>query len=283
MMLLVYGRQSTIMNRWRVFIHPPYNGAWNMAVDEAILESVSSKVQLPTLRLYDWSPYTLSLGHAQPVSDVNIAALKEHNWTLVRRPTGGRAILHADEMTYSVCAPIDDPSISGGVLESYQKISNALIMALKIIGINADSKPKNSIDSHLLHDPVCFQFPSDYEITFQEKKLIGSAQARKKNGVLQHGAIPLFGDISRIVEVLNYPDEFSMLNAKDRLIRRAITVKESFGKDISWFVLADAMIEGFEQELGLEFIKSSLSKQELSRAVQIYHEKYANDLWTMRI
>ena len=177
-----------------------------MAVDEAILESVSSKVQLPTLRLYDWSPYTLSLGHAQPVSDVNIAALKEHNWTLVRRPTGGRAILHADEMTYSVCAPIDDPTISGGVLESYQKISNALITALKIIGINADSKPKKSIDSQLSHDPVCFQFPSDYEITFHEKKLIGSAQARKKNGVLQHGAIPLFGDISRIIEVLNYSD-----------------------------------------------------------------------------
>ena len=80
------------MNHWRLIIHPPYPGAWNMAVDEAILESVSSKSQLPTLRLYDWAPYTLSLGHAQPVADVNIPALKKNNWSLVRRPTGGRAI-----------------------------------------------------------------------------------------------------------------------------------------------------------------------------------------------
>ena len=74
-----------------------------------------------------------------------------------------------------------------------------------------------------------------------------------------------------------------MVNAKDRLISRATTIKEALSRDISWFVLADAMVEGFKQKLGLEFIKSTLSKQELSRAVQIYHEKYANDLWTMRI
>jgi lipoate-protein ligase A len=271
------------MNIWRLIIHPPYDGAWNMAVDEAILECVSSKKQPPTLRLYDWFPYTLSLGHAQPAADVNISALQDHNWSLVRRPTGGRAILHADEMTYSVCAPMDDPTISGSVLESYQKISNALLSALEIIGIQADSKQKKSSDSVLSHDPVCFQFPSDYEITFQDKKLIGSAQARKKNGVLQHGAIPLFGDISRIIDVLRFPNEISRQSAKSRLIQRATTIKESLGKDISWFVLASAISEGFRQKLEIEFVKSSLSKLELARAVQIYHEKYANDAWTVRI
>lgn len=271
------------MNPWRLIIHPPYNGAWNMAVDEAILESASTKTQLPTLRLYDWSPYTLSLGHAQPISDVNLEALKAHQWTLVRRPTGGRAILHADELTYSVCAPIDDPTIYGNVLESYQKISNALLRALEIIGINADSKLKNPGDSHLSHDPVCFQFPSDYEITFQDKKLIGSAQARKKNGVLQHGALPLFGEITRIIDVLNFPDSSSMQDAKDGLINRATTIKDSLVRGISWFELADAISEGFEEKLSINFIKSSLSKQEISKAVHIYREKYTNDAWTMRI
>jgi len=271
------------MNLWRLIIHPPYHGAWNMAVDETILESVSSKTQFPTLRLYDWFPFTLSIGHAQPAADVNIAALRDRKWTLVRRPTGGRAILHADELTYSVCAPVDDPTISGSVLESYQKISNALLLSLKFIGINADSKQKKSSDLNFSHDPVCFQFPSDYEITYQEKKLIGSAQARKKNGVLQHGAIPLSGDISRVIDVLNFSNEISMLNSKDRLLNRATTIKETLGREISWFELASAISEGFSQKLEIRFVKSRLSKQELSRAMQIYREKYANDAWTMRI
>lgn len=271
------------MNHWRLIVHPPYDGAWNMAVDEAILESVSSKTQPPTLRLYDWAPYTLSLGHAQPVADVNIPALKENNWTLVRRPTGGRAILHANEMTYSVCAPTDEMAISGGVLESYQKISNALLCALEIIGIKADSKKKKESDSGLAHDPVCFQYPSDYEITFHEKKLIGSAQARKKNGVLQHGSIPLFGEISRIIEVLNFSNELNKQDAKLRLLQRATTVKESLGKDISWFKFASAISEGFRQKLDIIFINGSLTKLELARAAQIFREKFANDSWTLRI
>lgn len=271
------------MNFWRLIIHPPYNGAWNMAVDEAILESVSLRTQLPTLRLYDWSPYTLSLGHAQPVSDVNLKALNIRGWTLVRRPTGGRAILHADELTYSVSASSDDPTISGSVLESYQKISNALLRGLEIIGINADSKPKENKESHQAKDPVCFKYPSDYEITFQGKKLIGSAQARKKNGVLQHGAIPLHGDISRIIEVLSFPDQDSLKNAKDLLLNCATTIKNCLGREISWFDFADSICEGFRQKLNIEFSKSGLSKLELSRAFQIYREKYSNNEWTMRI
>lgn len=254
-----------------------------MAIDEAILESVSAKSQPPTLRLYDWAPYTLSLGHAQPVTDVNFPALKEKNWTLVRRPTGGRAILHADELTYSVCASTDEPTMSGGVLESYQKISNALLCALEITGICADSKKKKDSDSGLFHDPVCFQFPSDYEITFKEKKLIGSAQARKKNGVLQHGSIPLFGDISRIIEVLSFSDELRKQDAKERLLQRATTLKESLGNDISWFEFAASVVEGFRQKLGINFDSGSLTKMELARTEQIFNEKFANDAWTLRI
>lgn len=254
-----------------------------MAVDEAILESVSSKIQLPTLRLYDWSPYSLSLGHAQSVSDVDIDELKVRGWTLVRRPTGGKAILHADEITYSICAHADDPTISGSVLESYQKISSALLKALEIIGINADSKQNKTEDAHHIHDPVCFQYPSDYEITFKGKKIIGSAQARKKNGVLQHGTIPLYGDITRIIDVLKFPDYLSKLNTKGQLINRATTIEDSLSQNISWFALADSIREGFIQTLDISFIKTNLSNIELSRSVQIYREKYTNNEWTMRI
>jgi lipoyl(octanoyl) transferase len=275
--------ENQTMNTWRLIIHPPYPGAWNMAVDESILESVSAKNEPPTLRLYDWSPYCLSLGYAQPFSDVNFDKLKANNWSLVRRPTGGKAILHADEMTYSVCAPIDDPTIKGNVLESYQIISNALLRSLKIIGIDADSKSKSPKDLHLTNNPVCFQFPSDYEITFKDKKLIGSAQARKKNGILQHGSIPIFGDITRIIEVLNFSDHFSMQDARDRLNLKATTLEQALGKDLPWFGFATAIHDGFEKQLSIKLIQRNLSKQELESAKRIYHEKYINNAWTLRI
>lgn len=268
---------------WRLILHPPYGGAWNMAVDEALLESVSGKAQPPTLRIYDWQPYTLSLGHAQQVSDVNIDELKSNGWDLVRRPTGGKAILHADELTYSLTASLDNPIVYGNVIESYRKISLALVEALTMIGLPTDSKLKNSAESHLSKDPVCFQFPSDYEITFHGKKIIGSAQARKKNGILQHGSIPLHGDINRIVDILEFPDHFSKQSAKTKLINRATTVETALGNTISWTVLADAVVNGFRTELGVEFSIGKLSLEELERARILYKEKYNHHDWTFRI
>ena len=104
---------------WRILRTPPANGAWNMAVDEAILETVRQHAALPTLRLYAWQPACLSLGYAQPFADANLDALAQNGWQIVRRPTGGRAILHTDELTYSVIAPLDEPRV-GGLSLSYQ-------------------------------------------------------------------------------------------------------------------------------------------------------------------
>ena len=101
-----------------------------MALDEACLLSSAERRSLPTLRLFSWEPPTLSLGYAQKSSEVNFQQLHEHGWGLVRRPTGGRAILHTDELTYSVTAPLDDPVMAGSLLESYQRISKALLAAL---------------------------------------------------------------------------------------------------------------------------------------------------------
>jgi lipoate-protein ligase A len=94
---------------WRLLVTPPARGAWNMAVDEAILEAVGRGASLPTLRLYAWEPACLSLGYAQPIGDVDQPRLRARGWDLVRRPTGGRAVLHTDELTYSVIAPPGEP------------------------------------------------------------------------------------------------------------------------------------------------------------------------------
>ena len=104
--------------QWRLLITSPASGAWNMAVDEALLEAVGSNQSLPCLRLYAWEPPCLSIGYAQPFADIDRSRLADFGWDWVRRPTGGRAILHADELTYSVIAPLDEPRVSGSVLES---------------------------------------------------------------------------------------------------------------------------------------------------------------------
>lgn len=273
----------TIKETWRIIINSPHNGPWNMAVDEALLESISSHDQPPTLRLYDWQPYTLSLGHAQPVGDIDRKALQDRGWDLVRRPTGGRAILHADELTYSVTAPIENPILRGNVIESYRRISTALVEALRLIGLCADSKPKNTEEIHLSKDPVCFQFPSDYEITYHDKKVVGSAQARKKGGILQHGSIPLHGDITRIIEVLNYSDKNNKQQARAKLLERATTIEESLGRHVTWTDMADMMVRGFQEKLGINLVPDNLSKDELNNAIRIYREKYNHIDWTFRI
>jgi len=113
------------MTTWRLLLTPPAPGAWNMAVDEALLESAGRGESLPTLRLYAWAPPCLSLGQAQPFADVDMARLRARGWQAVRRLTGGRAILHTDELTYSVTAPPDEPRVAGTVLESYNRLAQA--------------------------------------------------------------------------------------------------------------------------------------------------------------
>jgi lipoyl(octanoyl) transferase len=268
---------------WRLIINSVNGGAWNMAVDEAVLESVANKNQAPTLRLYAWNPYCLSLGHAQSINDVNRIALQERGIDLVRRPTGGKAILHADEITYSIAAPQDEPRVSGTVIESYQRLSQALLKALTLLGIHADAKAKEASNTSKPVNPICFETPSDFEITANGKKIIGSAQARRLKGVLQHGSIPLFGDISRIVNLLNYPSQEERQLTIEMLLKRACTLFDINNQKINWNTAAFALINGFSEVLDISFVKDSISPLEMERAKELVKNKYGNDDWTLRI
>lgn len=254
-----------------------------MAVDEAILEAVEQKNVLPTLRLYAWDPPCLSIGYAQPSADIDLPRLFALGWYWVRRPTGGRAILHTDELTYSVIAPFSDPRVSGGVLESYQRLSYALLTALHVLQIPAISQPGKSPVNNQENGAVCFEVPSNYEITVQGKKLIGSAQARRKNVVLQHGTFPLRGDLTRITQVLAFTDESARSDAALRLLSHATTTEGFLGTSVSWQEAVDAVIFGFQSELNLDFIREPLSPLEISRAEQLLHEKYTHPSWLERI
>ena len=272
-------QQST----WRVIEHNPSRGAWNMAVDEAILESVFTGDSLPTLRLYAWEPACLSLGHAQPFNEVNMHALNTRGWDVVRRPTGGRAILHVDELTYAVIAPENEPRVQGGVLDSYLRLSAALLEVLRILGLKPQAQPQRSKIRNEKPNPVCFEVPSNYEITVNGKKLIGSAQARRKEGILQHGALPLYGDLSRIISTLQFPDVAARTQAKTRLLAHATTVEYELGNACDWQHASDAFQQAFKKVLNLNLHQATLTEKEIIRAQELVEQKYANPTWTKRI
>lgn len=270
------------MTTWRLIQTPPATGAWNMAVDEAILEHAGRGDVLPTIRLYSWNPPCLSLGYAQPCSDVDITRLGSYGWEMVRRITGGRAILHTDELTYSVTGPTNQSILAGSVLESYNRLAAALLMAVQALSLPVEMKEGKSEENGGTN-PVCFEVPSTYEITVDGKKLIGSAQARRKIGVLQHGSLPLTGDLARICQALVFPDETARQRAMERLLERATTVETALGQNISRETAEQAFIRAFEAQLELTLEIGELSVSERARADELVREKYAHPSWTKRI
>ena len=270
---------------WRILRTPPAKGAWNMAVDEAILEGIANEGSPPTLRLYAWDPPCLSLGYAQPIGDVDLEALKAHGWDIVRRPTGGRAILHTDELTYSIIGRQDDPHLAGSVIESYQRLSQALLQALTLLGIPAvaEAHPLLPAGSDP-KGPVCFEVPSNYEITYDHKKIIGSAQARRKGTVLQHGSFPLHGDLGRITKVLHFEHEEDRERAEQRVHARAATAEEILGSAPTWEQTAAAFRNAFQHVFrDLELAPGELNDYEVDTANRLVQEKYDHPQWTGKV
>jgi lipoate-protein ligase A len=153
---------------------------------------------------------------------------------------------------------------------------------VRTLGLQADMKtgPKTTVDAT---NPVCFEAPSAYEITVGGKKLIGSAQARRKEGVLQHGSLPLHGDLTRITQALVFGANGARERAAERLLARATTAESVLGRVILWEDAAAAFRGGFEAELGLGFDDLPLSEGEQSRAQELVRDKYAHPSWTERV
>jgi lipoate-protein ligase A len=260
---------------FRLIYDGPYDGATNMARDEAISRAVSARTQLPTLRLYGWVPPSISLGQSQRIRTVDEAACRADGVDIVRRPTGGLAILHTDEFTYSLSLPIQHPIAEGDVMTSYRRIARAIVTALQRLGVsdaNADAVAKED----KAKGPVCFEAPSDYEVVGGGKKLVGSAQWRRVDGVLQHGSLPLYGDIARVCKYLVGAPE------ADRVRQHAGTLSEILRRDISWSETAEAWRAAFVETLDISFQAGTLSDEELHCAEELRASRYANDGWTRR-
>jgi lipoate-protein ligase A len=254
----------------------------NMAIDQAIMEAVAVGRVPPTLRFFAWEPACLSLGYMQPVQDVDRPRLTMAGWDIVRRMTGGRAILHTDELTYSVALPADDPLVAGGIVDSYRRLSAALVEGLRLLGV-APEADKRADGHHSASGPVCFEVPSHYEITVSGKKLIGSAQVRRFGAVLQHGTLPLWGDITRICQVLVFASEEERQSARQRVAERAITLEQALGRLVPWQEAAAAMSEGFRRVFDLDVQQAALTADEYERAVELRTTQYATESWNARL
>jgi len=257
---------------WKLLDTGIRHAAWNMALDEALLQMAEIE-QIPILRFYGWETPTLSLGYFQSVDEVDLEACERAGFDWIRRPTGGRAVLHDRELTYSVVGPI--ALLAESVEKSYELLSEALAWGLRELGLRAELTLRRP-DARAEKNPVCFVAPAYAELTIQGKKVIGSAQMRTKHAVLQHGSIPLTLDYQKLVQV------FKLERSEDtlRLLgEKSAGLEEFLSRALSLEELKRAIQKGFERRFDLEFEPIALSEHVAERACTLFAEKYSTRAW----
>ena len=265
---------------WRLLRTGAHTGAWNMACDEALCESVRAGAP-PVVRFYEWEPAALSFGYSQQVErEVVISRVEQAGVGLVRRVTGGRGVFHADEMTYSVICRQDDPVAAGGITETYTRISRGLTAGLRSLGIDAEltrhvdpTAPVRAPEATL----PCFGSTARAEIVIAGRKLVGSAQHRMKDLMLQHGSIPTGPRHKDIVGFLR-AEERTIARFRQVLDASTISLSEA-GWTGTTASLAEALAEGLAAELGIVFKNTGLTSGELARTEDLTQSKYETDSW----
>jgi lipoate-protein ligase A len=249
-----------------------------MAVDEALLDRVAAKTSPPTLRFYRWSPACLSLGYFQPVEVVDEPACRALGVDVVRRPTGGRAILHDAELTYSLTMPAAVLGREAGILPSYHRISRALQAGLRALGVVTAMAPESAAPSLAERGPACFDRPSAHEILLDGKKLVGSAQVRRGAAILQHGSILIEPRIERMVGCFRPIGDVSV--EKAQLTASIAGLADAGIHDPEAVALAIAAAVG--NEFNARLSPGKLLESETALAHQYVKDKYSTDGWTTR-
>ncbi len=264
---------------WRFINSGLCSASYNMALDEAIAASVRKGDSPPTLRLYAWDRPSVSLGCFQKTRDVNIEYCQNRDIPIVRRPTGGRAILHSKELTYSFSAKTDNELFSKGIFDSYKKISAALHLALSKIGLSAESRlirenHQLSIANRQSKSPLCFQSASYGEITINKRKVVGSAQKRWSDGLLQQGSVPYSIEESEIQKI------FRIQSPKD--IKVAMAGLKDMIPDLNDKEFREIIKASFEKTFDIQFISALPSQEEAALALKLESEKYRAPEWNFR-
>ncbi|HEY7349620.1 MAG TPA: biotin/lipoate A/B protein ligase family protein [Ktedonobacterales bacterium] len=247
------------------------SAALNMAIDEAILTFHLRGETPPTLRAFSWERPAISLGRFQDVErEILTEECAARGIDLVRRPTGGRAVLHVDEFTYSVITstPYGTPS---GVVAAYSWLAQGIIAALEEFGIYSEVST-NRVSKQ--QTAACFSFSTQADLTSNGRKLVGSAQVWKENSVLQQGTIPLEGRGPLLFSLLKYPTEEARQMALASYQEATASVL-AFAPRATWEAVRDAFARGFSAALGVPFEPLPLTESERGLAEELAATKYA--------
>jgi lipoate---protein ligase len=242
----------------------PMPGALNMGIDEALLGSVSRGESPPTLRLYSWSPPCVTVGYFQSLEDeVDLGACRAAGVDAVRRLTGGGAVFHEAEITYSLVVPLGHELAPDDILESYRRICAGLVAGLARLGVKAAFEPIN-------------------DIAAGGKKLSGNAQTRRSGCLLQHGTVLLDLDAERMFSLLRVPAE----KMKGRLIEevkaRVTSLRSLLGRELPYAEAASALRLGFAEAWGAELEEAELSRDEVATALRLAAERFSSPEWNGR-
>jgi lipoyl(octanoyl) transferase len=253
---------------WRFVDTGARDAASNMALDEALLVMHEAGATLPTLRVYGWCQPTLSLGYAQNAQqEVDLIACHAQGVAVVRRPTGGRAVLHDQEVTYSVVMPLTLVDGPHTITEHYRRIGMALATALQALGLPVQlARPQvRATPTHALASPACFAALSRYELSVAGKKIVGSAQKRARQ---------------RLFQCLRVPPEY-----RTALVQAAYStmgaVNEMAERPVSLTALQAALRQGFGATFGVELVDRPISPAEWRLAQHLRATKYATDAWNL--
>lgn len=249
---------------WRWIDSGVSDGATQMAIDLAVLEN-AEQMGMPTVRVYQWKPFCISLGHHQSVDEIDLKACRENHIDVVKRPTGGRAVFHAEEITYSVIIPKNHPAYQSRVSVLYNQISQALVSGLQEQNIPA-VLTKQSLDLNQHYKTAlsasCFSAAARHEVLLQNKKLIGSAQRHLAQGVLQHGSI-LTGEAHLdLVYYLKNSNPTFQNKMKKKLEEKTITLNQYHQDSVSISSLTQSLKKGFQTLFSIQFQDGGLTQTE---------------------
>jgi lipoate-protein ligase A len=250
-----------------------------MAIDEAILRELQRQGSdiRPTLRLYGWKKPSVSLGYFQNVTtEVNIPFCHRNDIPIIRRPTGGKAVLHDDDLTYAVIAREDDRLFPGGLVGTYKVISQCIAAGLEKLGVRADMVEEGRPSDGADFQAFCFSTPSQHELLVEKRKICGSAQIRSKGVFLQHGSLLMSFDPLQTCRTL-IPSGADAAT----LQRRVTSLYEYADRAAVDKGICAILKEAFEECLGIRLIDGSLTEAEEKTKSHLLNSKYRDSRWNM--
>lgn len=259
------------------------DAAINMAIDEWLLNEHSKGNIKPILRFYGWMRPSLTVGHFQNVDrTINFEGVKKHECEFVRRLTGGSAVLHDDELTYSIIVTESHPKIPKSVNEAYYILAKGILEGYHNLGIKADFAIP---EKERLHErsAVCFEVPASYEMLVDGKKISGNAQTRKNGVLLQHGSIPNSFNSNMLFDLFRFSKESIRKRQRESFVKKATSIYDIKQKRYTYDELREAFLAGFKSSLNIKLEPLILSQKNWEEINNLANDKYRTDEWNLRL